>query len=86
MHNDLTSLVIHRVKNIAGYPESSAEILLHPTLLENLDLYGDGDVRAMEVRGSSRLALVFSLLEMAFCCLLSVSVMPSWQPVSLGSS
>lgn len=51
MHNDLTSLVIHRVKNIAGYPESSAEILLRPTLLENLDLYGDGDVRAMEVRG-----------------------------------
>lgn len=49
MHNDLTSMVIQRVKNIAGYPESSAEILLRPTLLENLDLYGDGDVRAMEV-------------------------------------
>ncbi|CAM9164550.1 unnamed protein product, partial [Scytosiphon promiscuus] len=50
MHNELTSMVIHRVKNIAGYPESSAEILRQPTLLENLDLYGDGDVRAMEVR------------------------------------
>lgn len=49
MHNGLTSTIIQRVKNIAGYPESSAEILLQPTLLENLDLYGDGDVRAMEV-------------------------------------
>ncbi|CAB1121489.1 unnamed protein product [Ectocarpus sp. CCAP 1310/34] len=48
MHNDLTSMVINRVKNIAGYPESSAEILLRPTLLDNLDLYGDGDVRPME--------------------------------------
>lgn len=49
MHNDLTSMIIQRVKNIAGYPESSAEILLRPSLLEYLDLYGDGDVRAMEV-------------------------------------
>ncbi|CAN0490230.1 unnamed protein product, partial [Ectocarpus sp. 12 AP-2014] len=48
MHNDLTSMIINRVKNIAGYPESSAEILLRPTLLDNLDLYGDGDVRPME--------------------------------------
>lgn len=62
MHNDLTALVIHRVKNIAGYPESSAEILLRPTLLENLDLYGDGDVRAMEVRGWSFVPTAGSLL------------------------
>ncbi|CAM9774878.1 unnamed protein product [Hapterophycus canaliculatus] len=48
MHNELTSMIIHRVKNIAGYPESSGEILRQPALLENLDLYGDGDVRAME--------------------------------------
>ncbi|CAN0376121.1 unnamed protein product, partial [Laminaria digitata] len=48
IHNELTSYIIHRVKNIAGYPESSEDVLLKPSLLVNLDLYGDGDVRAME--------------------------------------
>lgn len=49
-HNDLTRMIIHRVKYIAGYPESSAEILSTtvPSLMANLDLYGDGPVRAME--------------------------------------
>lgn len=50
IHNELTSYIIHRVKNVAGYPESSEDILLKPSLLVHLDLYGDGDVRAMEVR------------------------------------
>lgn len=50
IHNELTSVIIHRVKNVAGYPESSADVLLNPSLLDNLDLYGDGPVRAMEVR------------------------------------
>lgn len=50
MHNDITSVIIHRVKNIAGYPESSSDVLLNPSLLTELDLYGDGPVRAMEVR------------------------------------
>lgn len=51
-HNDLTRMIIHRVKNIAGYPESSAEILgtTVPTLMTDLDIYGDGPIRAMEVR------------------------------------
>lgn len=49
IHNELTNLIINRVKNVAGYPESSTDVLLSPTLLENLDLYGDGNVRAMEV-------------------------------------
>eukprot|EP00904_Undaria_pinnatifida_P009580 jgi/Undpi1/5752/HiC_scaffold_2.g01026.m1 len=48
IHNELTSYIINRVKNIAGYPESSEDILLKPTLLAHLELYGDGDVRAME--------------------------------------
>lgn len=55
MHNDLTSMIIHRVKHIAGYPESSTEVLKSttPSLLAELDLYRDGDVRAMEVRAAT---------------------------------
>lgn len=52
IHNQITRLLIHRVKYIAGYPESSAEIINStvPSLLTDIDLYGDGPVRAMEVR------------------------------------
>lgn len=57
IHNDITRMLINRVKNIAGYPESTSDILMMPSLLEQLHLYGEGDVRAMEVR--NRIAIVF---------------------------
>lgn len=83
MHNELTSMIINRVKNIAGYPESSAEILLRPTLLDNLDLYGDGDVRPMEVGIHDCVVVVVLFIfvlewRYVFMSVLLLSMLLSW--------
>lgn len=46
-HNSLTELLIDRIKNLVGYPESSAEVI-HPSLLCHQDLYGVGPERSVE--------------------------------------
>ncbi|CAM9400746.1 unnamed protein product [Phaeothamnion confervicola] len=48
IHNDIHDVIIHRVKGIVGYPESTAEIMAPRSLLCHLDLYGDGPVRSAE--------------------------------------
>ncbi|CAM9888894.1 unnamed protein product [Discosporangium mesarthrocarpum] len=48
IHNPIQLMVINRVKNVLGYPESSSEVVEPRSLLAELDLYSDGPVRPLE--------------------------------------
>jgi hypothetical protein len=45
VHNQITSLVLKRVKNLLGYPESINEMVHPPSLLYELDRYSLGRER-----------------------------------------
>jgi hypothetical protein len=49
VHNPIVALVIKRIKNLLGYPESSRELLYPPSLLYRLEEYHIGSERPAEL-------------------------------------
>ena len=47
-HNDVTSLVIHRVKNMLGYSESASENVYPKSVLYRLEDWGIGKKRSLQ--------------------------------------